>query len=57
MSALTQILLMENEIESLENLKQLSVLKHLQELDFTGCPVANEPNYRPILFDRYTLPL
>jgi hypothetical protein len=48
---------MENEIESLENLKQLSVLKHLQELDFTGCPVATEPNYRPILFDRYRLAL
>lgn len=52
MTTLTQILLMENQIESLSNLKQLSALKLLTELDFTDCPVAREPNYRPTLFDR-----
>ena len=51
MTTLTQILLMENQIESLSNLKQLSALKLLTELDFTDCPVATEPNYRPTLFD------
>ncbi len=50
-TTLTQILLVENQIESLDNLKQLAAIKGLSELDFTGCPVANEPNYRPILFD------
>lgn len=35
----------------MDNLKQLAAIKGLSELDFTGCPVANEPNYRPILFD------
>lgn len=43
---------MENQLQSLEGLKQLSCLKHLQEVDFTGNPVASEHNYRPILFDR-----
>lgn len=50
---LTQILLMDSDINDLENLKRLSCLKALQELDFTNCPVAQVVNYRPILFDRY----
>ena len=49
--SLTQILLMENQLQSLEVLKQLSCLKNLQEVDFSGNPVALEYNYRPILFD------
>jgi len=36
----------------LANLKQLSVLKSLQEVDFTGNPVVTEANYRPTLFDK-----
>ncbi len=43
---------MENSISSLDNLKKLASLKNLQELDFTGNPVATEHNYRPVLFDR-----
>ena len=43
--------MMDNQIESLDNLKKLSVLKNLSEVDFMGCPVADKPNYRPILFD------
>lgn len=53
--SLTQILLMECDIRSLDNLKQLGPLKSLQELDFTNCPVTQTPNYRPTLFDRYLI--
>jgi Leucine-rich repeat (LRR) protein len=40
-----------NRIESLDALKQLSVLKKLQEVDFSENPVAEKSNYRSTLFD------
>jgi Leucine-rich repeat (LRR) protein len=40
-----------NHIESLDALKQLSVLKKLQEVDFSENPVAEKSNYRSTLFD------
>lgn len=52
-STLTQIICVNNKIESLDNLKQLSSLKKLEEVDFGENPVSEKSNYRAALFDSY----